>query len=316
MLQLWFPIMWHEYAAPANRNTETCTRTDASAGTAWCWWINLLFFQSNCDELTRLQLADALIYLHKHPCDPGMPEWITPDFAQSTKSPQHVRNTVPPVGISYIWHPFLKNPRKTTKRQKPKHEWQSWRMKRMHRHKSQSSELKLHSGHLTERQSVISVFTSVNKSAGGQARSLPFPASAATPDRYRSSPTGREFSGRSGSSSLKPDTLQIQTGRVMRKIPMLNACRCRKKKSRCAGPVENSFRSGLSARWCRRGWSTRVGRVGVWRSSHLCRKLRGRVGDVPYAVTGQVGISSFPTAVQDGPSCALRWHAITVHLGI
>lgn len=66
----------------------------------------------------------------------------------------------------------------------------------------------------------------------------------------------------------------------------------------------------VCAQACRRGgvegdeacvW----GGVGVWRRSHLCRKLRGRVGAVPYAVTGQVGISSFPTAVQDAPSCAL-----------
>lgn len=35
-----------------------------------------------------------------------MPECSTPESAQSTKSPQHVRNTVPSVGISYIWHPF------------------------------------------------------------------------------------------------------------------------------------------------------------------------------------------------------------------
>lgn len=48
---------------------------------------SVFFFWSNRDELTRLQVADALIYTHRHPCDPDMPEWIT----QSTKSPQHVR---------------------------------------------------------------------------------------------------------------------------------------------------------------------------------------------------------------------------------
>lgn len=178
-----------------------------------------------------------------------MPEWITPDSAQSTKSPQHV--LLKESATSGIHS--AKSLRIRQNAQKPKQAWQSWRLGRTRRHNSHSSEQKLHSGQLAARQSVISIFCKqVCRRTGAFTSVSRISIHTGSVPQQSSIQRGKSVSWHSSSCiryGCEQQVVWCQT------IPVLHEWVQMWKDP----DVQAGLCSGLSARWCRRGWSMRVG---------------------------------------------------------